>query len=116
MRKTTKKEQRKIRHSRVRARVKGTRKRPRLSVFRSNQHLYAQLVDDISGKVLVSVSDLKLKEKKSGVQLASSIGKSLATAAKDQGISEVVFDRAGYTYHGQVKALAEGAREGGLVF
>ncbi|MDP4007157.1 MAG: 50S ribosomal protein L18, partial [bacterium] len=88
-------EQRKRRHKRIRSRVKGKELRPRLSVFRSNQHLYAQLIDDVSGKVLASASDLKLKEKKSGIELAVSIGKALAKKAAEKNISEVVFDRGG---------------------
>jgi len=115
MRKSFSKDQRKIRHRRVRAKIKGTKERPRLSVFRSNQHLYAQLVDDETGRVMAAVSDLKTKGSISGVKLAKSIGKAIAKKAQDQGVSRVVFDRGGYKYHGNVKALAEAAREEGLI-
>lgn len=114
--KTNKKETRKKRHIRVRAKIHGTKQCPRFSVFRSNQHLYLQLIDDDNNKVIAAVSDLKLKEKKTGVELAALLGKALAKAAKDQGISKVVFDRGGYKYHGLVKALAQAAREEGLTF
>ena len=114
--KITPKEQRKIRHRRVRAKIQGTKERRRLVVSRSNQHLYAQLVDDETGKVVAAVSDLKAKGKISGVALAKSIGKAIAKKAQDQGVLKVVFDRGGYKYHGTVKAVAEGAREGGLQF
>ena len=116
MAKITPKEQRKIRHRRVRAKIQGTKERPRLVVSRSNQHLYAQLVDDETGKVVAAVSDLKVKGKVSGVALAKLVGKAIAKKAQDQGVLKVVFDRGGYKYHGIVKALAEGAREGGLQF
>ena len=83
-------------------------------MFRSNQHLYAQLLDDEIGKVLAAVSDLKTKKKMSKTELAKQIGKEIAKKAKDQGVLKVVFDRGGYKYHGSVKALAEAAREEGL--
>lgn len=108
--------QRKSRHSRIRARVHGTSDCPRLFVFRSNQHLYAKLVDDAARKAIVSVSDLKLKGTSSRAENAASMGKLLAKSAKEKGILKVVFDRSGYKYHGSIKALAEGAREGGLQF
>lgn len=104
------------RHARVRAKIRGSAERPRLSVFRSNQHLYAQLVDDETGKVVAAVSDLKLKGKMSRVEFAKLVGKAIAKKAQDQGITKAVFDRGGYKYHGQVKALAESMREGGLQF
>ena len=113
---------RKIRHRRLRAKVKGTAKRPRLSVFRSNKHIYAQLIDDEKGKTLMSVNDLSLKsagaDKKSGKksEIAKIIGQKIAKKAEDKKIKKVVFDRAGYKYHGRIKAVAEGAREGGLEF
>jgi large subunit ribosomal protein L18 len=116
MTKKNAKEQRKTRHRRIRSKVKGTAKRPRLSVFRSQKHLYAKLVDDTTGKVVASISDLKLKRKSSRIESAASMGKLLALSAKEKGILKVVFDRGGYKYHGSIKALAEGAREGGLVF
>lgn len=116
MAKNTAKEQRKTRHRRIRSRIQGTKSRPRLSVFRSNQHLYATLVDDETGKIVSAVSDLKAKGKATGVELARALGKDLAKKAQDQGVSRVVFDRGGYKYHGSVKALADAAREGGLQF
>ena len=112
----TAKEQRIIRHRRIRSKVTGTALRPRLVVSRSQKHLYAQLVDDTVGKVLAAVSDLKLKRKSSRTEHAASMGKLLAKAAKDRGVLKVVFDRGGYKYHGSIKAFAEGAREGGLQF
>lgn len=116
MAKKNTKKQRIIRHRRIRGKVTGTAERPRLFVFRSQKHLYAQLVDDTAGKVLASISDLKLKRKSSRTEFANTIGKLLAKTAKEKGILKVVFDRGGYTYHGSIKALAEGAREGGLIF
>ncbi len=105
------------RRGRVRAKVFGTAGKPRLSVFRSSEHIYAQLIDDEKRITLVSESDLKVKkEKKTKVEIAKELGGSLAGKAKKTGITEVVFDRGGFKYHGRVKALAEGAREGGLKF
>ncbi len=106
---------RKRRHGRVRAKVSGTNVRPRLSVFRSNRYIYAQIIDDREKRTLVSFSDLKMTEgtKK---ERAYAVGKELAKRAKAKGIESVVFDRGGYLYTGRVKALAEGAREGGLTF
>lgn len=115
------------RHKRVRALVKGTSDRPRLSVFRSNKRIYAQLIDDARGTTLLSVNDVKKgKSKKEKVKSkdnsagkktsAFEIGESLAKKALEKGINSVVFDRGGYKYHGRVKALAEGARQGGLKF
>ncbi len=103
------------RHKRVRSKIIGTAKRPRLSVFRSNQHTYVQLIDDQKGKTLVSVNDLKMK-KGSKVELSKQIGKVAAEKALEKKIKEVVFDRSGYKYHGRVKAIAEAAREAGLKF
>jgi large subunit ribosomal protein L18 len=102
------------RHLRVRKRVSGTAERPRLVVFRSLKHIYAQLVDDTTSRTLATVSDHKLTGKKS--EKSSEVGKLIAQKAKDAGYSSVVFDRAGYRYHGRVKAVADGAREGGLEF
>lgn len=104
---------------RIRKSISGTQARPRLSVFRSNADIYAQLIDDQSGVTLASASSRekgfgKVKENKSDT--ASKVGKSIAAKAVAAGITEVVFDRSGYLYHGRVKALAEGAREGGLKF
>ena len=106
------------RHSRVRKKVAGTAERPRLAVFRSNKHIYAQLIDDVAGKTLVSASALDADAAKEGKKqdVAKSVGALLGKRAKDAGIQGVVFDRGGYQYHGRVKALAEGAREGGLNF
>lgn len=101
---------------RIRKSVKGTEERPRLCVFRSNKHIYAQIVDDVKGTTLVSTSSLKLEEKVAGMDMAKKIGQSVAKAALDKKITNVVFDRNGYIYHGQIKALADGAREGGLNF
>jgi large subunit ribosomal protein L18 len=106
------------RHRRVRGKVSGTAERPRLVVFRSNRGIDAQLVDDASGRTVAAASWLQLKKtfKGSKTEQAAEVGKQLAEGAKKAGIEEVVFDRAGYLYHGRVKALAEGAREGGLRF
>jgi large subunit ribosomal protein L18 len=105
------------RKMRSRARISGTKKRPRLAVFRSNAALYAQLIDDESGRTLVSASTRHVKS--SGTKIAKSAaareaGKILAAKAKEAGITKATFDRRGYKYHGRVRALAEGAREGGL--
>lgn len=114
---------RKRRHLRVRKRVHGTAQRPRLCVYRSARHIYGQIIDDDSGITLVSASDLGstaaavTDDDGSGKQAsARAVGRQLAQTAQDAGISTVVFDRAGYLYHGRVRALAEAAREGGLVF
>ena len=114
----SKKDKRYRRHKRIRDKISGKAQRPRLCVFRSNQHIYAQLVDDEKGKTLAMVSDLsiKTKTKKSNAEKAKEVGKIIAQKAKELKIETVIFDRAGYKYHGQVKSLAEGAREGGLKF
>ena len=108
------------RHRRLRVKLSGTPQRPRLSVFRSLQHIYAQLVDDATGTTLVAASTLDpaLRDALSGPKSdrARAVGQAIAERAKDKGISAVVFDRGGYLYHGRVKALAEGARAGGLDF
>ena len=106
------------RHKRVRGKVQGSAQRPRLVVFRSNRGIEAQLVDDISGQTLASASWLGLKKTFKGdkSEQATEVGKLLAATAKKAGVEKVVFDRAGYLYHGRVKALADGAREGGLEF
>ena len=105
------------RRRRVRAKVHGSAERPRISVFRSNRGVFAQLIDDDSGRTLASVnwteSDLRSLKP---MEQATEAGKLLASRAKDAGVDTVVFDRGGYQYHGRVKALAEGAREGGLTF
>jgi large subunit ribosomal protein L18 len=101
----------------IRSKISGTLSNPRLSVFRSNKEIYAQLVDDISGKTLASASSQELKDAKSTkLELSKLVGKTLAQKALAAGLSAVTFDRGGYLYHGRVKALAEGAREGGLKF
>jgi large subunit ribosomal protein L18 len=110
----TREQKRYRRHLRVRKKVAGSAERPRLVVFRSLKHIYAQLVDDTSGRTLMTVSDQKLAGKKT--EKSAEVGKQIASRAKEAGISRVVFDRAGYQYHGRVKAVADGAREGGLEF
>jgi large subunit ribosomal protein L18 len=110
------------RHLRIRRKVTGSAERPRLSVFRSLNHIYCQLVDDLSGRTLLAVSsqdkDLveTLKSAKGKVAKSKLVGRRLAERAKDKGIARVCFDRGGYLYHGRVKAVADGAREGGLNF
>jgi len=94
----------------------GTAARPRLSVFRSHIHIYAQLIDDAWGKTIAVASSRDIKEKKKKVDTAAVVGRSIALQAREQGIKRVIFDRGGYRYHGRVKALAAGAREGGLEF
>ena len=116
----TGRELRKRRHLRVRKRITGTPERPRMVVFRSLKHIYAHLVDDVAGKVLMGVADNtegvtpKAEGGKTGKGFA--VGEALAVKAKQAGITRVVFDRAGYAYHGRVKAVADGARKGGLEF
>ena len=101
----------------IRTKVAGTSERPRLSVFRSNTGIYAQIIDDTAGHTLASASSKHVSvEGGNGVALAAAVGKELASRAQAKGISKVVFDRSGYLYHGRVKSLAEGAREGGLNF
>lgn len=104
------------RQGRVRAKVSGTAACPRLSVFRSNRGIYAQIINDEIGKTLVSVSANETKTKGKKIAVSLELGKLIAKKAIAQGISRVVFDRNGYKYHGRVKALADGAREGGLKF
>lgn len=117
-----KRKRRKRRHKRIRAKISGNRKIPRLCVFRSNRHIYAQLINDERGKTLLAVSDLELEKnrkiaKSSGkVAVAFEVGKLIGEKALKKKIKRVVFDRGGYKYHGRVKALAEGARESGLKF
>ncbi len=115
---TTGKERRLRRHRRVRATVQGSASRPRLSVFRSNQHVYIQLIDDAAGKTLVGISTRSLtkagSEKIRALDKAKQIGEQLAEKAQAQGITAAVFDRGGYPYHGRVAAIAEGARSKGL--
>ncbi len=104
-------------HARIRAKLSGTGERPRLNVYRSLNHIYAQVIDDQKGETLVSASSLALKLKTGGnVATAKEIGKAVAELAVKQGIKKVVFDRGGYLYHGRIKALADAAREAGLEF
>ena len=115
---TTTRQARERRHRRIRGKVVGTAERPRLAVFRSNKGVFAQLIDDESGRTIAGASWLGLKKSFKGnkSEQAAEVGKAIAEAAKKAGIESVVFDRGGYLYHGRVKALAEGAREGGLRF
>lgn len=99
---------------RIRSKISGTSERPRLSVFRSNKHVYAQLIDDLAGVTLASASTREGDLSGSGTEVSKSVGKRIAERAKEAGIDRAVFDRGGYRYHGNVQALAEGAREGGL--
>jgi large subunit ribosomal protein L18 len=108
-------QQRNRRHLRVRKKVTGTPERPRLVVFRSLKHITAQLVDDVSRRTLMTVSSTDLETGKK-TEKSLEVGKRVAAKAKDAGIRKVVFDRAGYKFHGRVKAVADGAREGGLEF
>lgn len=103
------------RHKKIRVSISGTSEIPRLSVFRSNQFIYAQLINDKEGKTLVSASDIAIKGKTKG-ERAKIVGEEIAKKAKDSKISKVVFDRGGFTYTGRIKNLADGAREGGLNF
>lgn len=107
---------RKVRQNRLRKIVSGTPTRPRLSVYRSLSNMYLQLIDDVNGVTLAAISDLKSKKKESKMESAKNLGAEIAKLAKSKKIEECVFDRGGYKYHGRVKAVAEGAREGGLKF
>lgn len=111
-----KRSQRQLRHNRVRAKVKGTAKVPRLNVFRSLSHIYVQFIDDESGQTLAAASSKELKSKGTKKALSVEVGKLAATKAIAVGIKKVVFDRGGYQYHGRVKELAEAARAAGLEF
>lgn len=102
--------------SRVRGKIYGTPERPRLSVFRSNKQIYAQVIDDINGVTLASASSLKVEDKLPKKEVAAKVGELIANAAKEAGIEQVSFDRNGYLYHGRVKELADAARKGGLKF
>lgn len=113
--KNTKLERRQRRHVRTRAKMSGTAEKPRLVVFKSLNFTYGQLVDDAAGKTLAEASDMKIK-KGTKSERAMEVGKTLAEKAKKAGVEACVFDRNGYAYHGRIKALAEGAREGGLQF
>lgn len=110
---------RKKRHARVRSKLSGTAARPRLNVYRSNQHIYAQVIDDVNGVTLASASTLDKEvslDGNSNIAAASKIGELVATRAIEKGVKDVIFDRGGYLYHGRIKALAEAAREAGLQF
>ncbi len=113
---STKQSKRVSRHARVRSKIKGTSERPRVAVFKSNRNLFVQVIDDTLGKTLVSntVKAAAKKEKGSKTEKASAIGKTLAGQMKEKGITAAVFDRGGFKYHGRIKALAEGLREGGV--
>ena len=110
------KQNRSKRHRRVRVHVEGTSQRPRLAVFRSLNHIYAQLIDDAAGRTLAAASTLEQKAKGNGVAQAGEVGKAIAAKAKSAGVTQVVFDRGGFLYHGRIKALADAAREAGLEF
>ena len=119
--KKSKVELRTKKHMRIRNRVNGTAERPRLAVFRSNNHMYAQIIDDTVGNTLVSASTVEKEvkaelNKTNDVEAAAYVGKVIAKRAMEKGITEVVFDRGGFLYHGKIEALAEAAREAGLVF
>jgi large subunit ribosomal protein L18 len=118
-----KKESREKRHRSLRKRIEGTAERPRLAIFRSSRHIYAQVINDLENKTLVGTSDLVLEGAKEGAKdeggkktAAKKVGAAIAKKCLEKGIDKVVFDRAGFKYHGRVSALAEGAREAGLKF
>ena len=118
IKKIDRKEQRKIRHLRVRKKISGTPERPRLCVYRSNSNIYVQVIDDVAGNTLVSAFtlDKEIKTKHSNKEAAKEVGALIAKRAIEKNIKTVVFDRGGYIYHGIIKELAEAAREGGLQF
>ena len=116
IRKESKNDMRIKRHRKIRRTLSGTDVTPRLCVFRSNQAIYAQLIDDVKGVTIASSSSLELKLKNNNLEAAAAVGKDIAEKAKKAKIKTVVFDRGGYIYHGRVKALAEAAREAGLEF
>jgi large subunit ribosomal protein L18 len=111
-----KKAKRIIRHKRVRSRISGTGEKPRLAVFKSNTHIYAQVIDDGSGKTIASSSSMELKTKAKKGDAAKEVGKAVAAKVLAKNIKKIKFDRGGFSYHGRIKSLAEGAREGGLEF
>ena len=100
----------------IRSKISGTSEKPRLSIFKSNKAIYAQLIDDVNGHTLMAANSYELGTKNAKVEDSKNVGKKLAEKAEVNKIKEIVFDRSGYSYHGQVKALADGAREGGLKF
>jgi large subunit ribosomal protein L18 len=101
---------------RVRGKITGTAERPRLTVFRSNKQIYAQVIDDLTGKTLAAASSLKITDKAPKKEIALKVGELIAKSAQEAGITSVVFDRNGYLYHGRIKELADAARKGGLKF
>lgn len=110
---------RKARHARVRRKINGTSSRPRLAIYRSAHHIYAQLIDDVSERTLASASTLDKSlglESTKNIEAAKAVGQAIANKAKEHNIEEVVFDRGGYVYHGRIKAFAESARDAGLKF
>ena len=112
-----KRQMRANRQKRIRAKISGTAKHPRLNVYRSLKHIFAQLIDDTAGKTIVSASDFEIKAKKGKpTDKAKAVGLLIAKKAQEKQISQAVFDRAGFKFHGRIKAVAEGAREGGLKF
>nr|MBA2600874.1 50S ribosomal protein L18 [Actinomycetota bacterium] len=112
----TKVRSRQRRHLRVRKKVVGTAERPRLAVFRSNRHIYVQLIDDLQGRTIASASSLKDGNGNDPKEAAKAVGSAVATRAKEAGITRATFDRGGFMYHGRIQALADAAREGGLEF
>lgn len=111
------KKQRRVKiHDKIRSKIFGTNEKPRMSIFRSNKQIYVQLIDDLSGNTLVAASSAEVKDKLTKTEMSSLVGKNIAKKAVEKGISNVVFDRGGFLYHGRVKALADAAREGGLNF
>ena len=107
---------RRKRHYKMRRYLSGTPQRPRLTIFKSNKYIYAQIIDDVAGRTLVSASSLKSEDSKSNLEAAKAVGTEVAKKAIEKGINTIVFDRSGYIYHGKVQALADAAREAGLVF
>ena len=116
MAKETRRHRRILRHARVRAKIAGSALKPRLVVFRSNKHLYVQLIDDETHRVLAAASDLEIKTKKKGVELAKAIAQTMAEKVKKHEVKKIVFDRGGYTYSGQIKVLADELRAQGIIF
>lgn len=115
--KKNKRDKRITRHKRVRAKIKGTKERPRLSVFKSNNHFFIQLIDDDNGKTIISASDYQVKGKSKDKKIISfEVGKIIGKYAKEKGINNIVFDRGGYRFHGVILELAKGAKESGLNF
>ena len=111
-------EQRERRHKRVRKKILGTQERPRLNIYKSNRYIYAQIIDDMKSHTIISASSLEseLKAKNINCEISKKVGLIIGSRAIEQGIKQVIFDRSGYRYHGNVKSLAEGARESGLEF